>query len=162
MTATVRTEFVGASDAIKALRKIDPDLRKEFTRQVKDIAAPIVNAAKAAYPDRYLSGMTRKWSPRGRAIFPYDARKARSGVSAKVNTRRGAHSVIAVTQKDPAASVIDMAGKKTANPLGQRLDQYGRPSRVMWPSAEANIDKVQQEMSKAVTDVMKQVSREVG
>jgi len=162
MTATVRTEFVGASDAIKALRKIDPDLRKEFTRQVKEIAGPIVRAAQSAYPERYLSGMDRKWSPKGRSIFPYNAKKARSGVQAKVDTRRGAHSVIAVTQKDPAASVIDMAGKKSSNALGQRLDQYGRPSRVMWPSAEANLDAVQREMSAAVNDVMRQVAKEIG
>ena len=162
MTATVRTEFVGAADAIKALRKIDPELRKEFTRQVKEIAAPITNAAKAAYPDRYLSGMTRKWSPKGRPVFPYDARKARSGVSAKVDTRRGAHSVIAITQKDPAASVIDMAGKKSANPLGQNLNKFGRPSRVMWPSAEKNMSAVQREMSAAVTDVINKVSKEIG
>lgn len=161
MTATVRTEFVGASDAIKGLRKIDPELRKEFTRQVKEIASPIVNAAKTAYPERYLSGMDRKWSQRGRPLFPYNARKARSGVSAKVNTRRGAHSVIAVVQKDPAASVIDKAGKANPSPFAQRLDRYGRPSRVMWPSAEKNMSAVQREMSAAVTDVMNRVAKEI-
>ena len=38
MSAEIRTEFVGAADAIKALRRLDPDLRKQFTKDVKEIA----------------------------------------------------------------------------------------------------------------------------
>lgn len=158
---TVRTEFVGAADAIKALRKIDPDLRKQFTRDVKQIAQPIITAAQNAYPAEYLSGMSRAWAPRGRAIMPYNQRKARSGVQAKVDTKRGAHAVIAVVQRDAAATIIDMAGKRNANPMATALDRFGQPSRVMWPAAEKNQDAVTRELSKAVSDVMRQTAKEL-
>jgi len=161
MTAEIRTEFVGAADAIKALRRLDPDLRKQFTKDVKEIARPIVSAAQNAYPDEYLSGMTRTWAPRGRPVMPYNARKAKSGVQARVDTRRGAHAVIAVVQRDAAATIIDMAGKRNANPLGTALNRFGQPSRVMWPAAEANIDGVTRELSAAVADVMRQTSEEL-
>lgn len=161
MTVQTRTEFVGAADAIKALRKIDPALRKQFTKDVKEIARPIVQAAQNSYPDEYLSGMTRKWAPRGRPVMPYNAKKARSGVQARVDTRRGATAVIAVVQRDAAASIIDMAGRRNANPLASALDRFGRPSRVMWPAAEKNIDDVTRELSKAVSDVMRQTSEEL-
>lgn len=161
MTAAVRTEFVGVADAVKALRRIDPDLRKQFTRDVKQITQPIVSAAKNAYPEEYLSGMTRAWAPRGRAVFPYDARKARSGVQTKVDTRRGVHAVIAVTQRDAAASIIDMAGKRNGNPMATALDRFGKPSRVMWPAAERNLAAVERELSDAVSAVMQQTSQEL-
>lgn len=161
MTAEIRTEFVGAADAIKALRRLDPDLRKQFTKDVKEIARPIVSAAQNAYPDEYLSGMTRTWAPRGRPVMPYSARKAKSGVQAKVDTRRGAHAVIAVVQRDAAASIVDMAGRRNANPLGNQLDRFGKPSRVMWPAAERNLDGVTRELSAAVVDVMRQTSEEL-
>jgi len=158
---TVRTEFVGAADAIKALRKIDADLRKQFTKDVKQIAQPIVSAAQNDYPAEYLSGMTRKWAPRGRTIMPYKQSKARSGVQARVDTKRGATAVIAVVQRDAAATIIDMAGKRNANRLGNALDRFGRPSRVMWPAAERNLDQVNRELSLAVSDVMRHVSQEL-
>lgn len=161
MSAEIRTEFVGAADAIKALRRIDPDLRKQFTKDVKEIARPIVSAAQNAYPDEYLSGMTRAWAPRNRPVMPYNARKARAGVQARIDTRRNAHAVIAVVQRDAAASIIDMAGKRNSNPLGNELDRFGKPSRVMWPAAERNIDRVTRELSKAVKDVMRDTSEEL-
>jgi len=46
----VRVE--GAKEAIKTLRKIDPELRKEFNAEVRRIAAPIVDAAKPTTPTR--------------------------------------------------------------------------------------------------------------
>ena len=159
--STIRTEFVGAADAIKALRRIDPDLRKQFTKDVKQIAQPIVSAAQNAYPDEYLSGMTRTWTPGGRAIMPYNAKKARSGVQARVDTKRGATAVIAVVQRDAAATIIDMAGKRNANPLAKQLDRFGQPSRVMWPAAERNMDKVTRELSAAVEQVMRDTSQEL-
>ena len=161
MSAEVRTEFVGVADAIKALRRIDPDLRKQFTRDVKQITRPIVTAAQNSYPEEYLSGMTRRWAPRGRPVFPYEPRKARSGVQTKVDTRRDARAVIAVIQRDAAASIIDMAGKRNGNPLATALDRFGKPSRVMWPAAERNQSAVERELSDAVTAVMRQVSEEL-
>ena len=161
MTAQVRTEFVGVADAVKALRRVDPELRKQFPRDVKQITRPIVTEAQNSYPEEYLSGMTRAWAPRGRPVMPYDQRKARSGVQTKVDTRRGAHAVIAVTQRDAAASIIDMAGKRSSNPLGTALDRFGQPSRVMWPAAERNLPAVERELSDAVTAVMRRTSEEL-
>lgn len=93
--------------------------------------------------------------------MPYNARKAKSGVQARVDTRRAAHAVIAVVQRDAAATIIDMAGRRNPNPLGNSLNRFGEPSRVMWPAAERNLDQVTREMSKAVADVMRQTSEEL-
>ena len=70
MTVTTTTQVHGVREAIIALRRIDPELRKQFNRDVKAIAAPVVDAAKGDYPVMPLSGMSRAWSQRGRQLFP--------------------------------------------------------------------------------------------
>jgi hypothetical protein len=160
MSVTASTEVAGAKDAIKALRKLDPELRKQFNRDAKQIVAPIVEDGKNAYPQQLLSGMERNWTQRGNKKFPYDAKKARSGVKHKVDTRRDAKSVIKVTQSDPAATIVEFAGKN-ANPLGTALNKFGRVARFLWPAAEKNLPKVQAEMERSVLDAARRVSKEL-
>jgi mRNA-degrading endonuclease RelE of RelBE toxin-antitoxin system len=160
MTVNTRTEIVGAKEAIKALRKIDPELRKQFNRDAKQIVQPIIDDAKNRYPQQLLSGMTRKWTQRGNQKFPYDVRKAQRGLKFKADTSRRAGSVIRVTQTDPAAAIIEFAGKNP-NPLGTQLDAFGRASRFLWPAAERQLPKVQAEMEKAVLDAVRKVAKEL-
>jgi hypothetical protein len=61
VTATASIEIVGAKEAIKALGKIDKDLRKQFNADAKQIAQPLVSLAGSRYPDTPLSGMNRNW-----------------------------------------------------------------------------------------------------
>jgi len=57
MSVSVSTEVYGIKDAIKELKKIDPELRKQINKDAKDIAQPIISAAKSNYPVGYLSDM---------------------------------------------------------------------------------------------------------
>ena len=50
MTVEARTEFVGLQDAIKSLKKINPEFRKEFDRNAKDIVKPLIDEARSKYP----------------------------------------------------------------------------------------------------------------
>jgi hypothetical protein len=160
MSVTASTEIVGAKDAIKALRKLDPELRKQFNRDVKQIVAPIVDDAKNAYPQQMLSGMERNWTQRNNQKFPYNAKRARAGVKHKIDTRRDARSVIKVQQTDPAATIIEFAGKNR-NPLGTALNQFGRVARFMWPAAQRNLRQVETEMTRSVMDAVRQVQKEI-
>lgn len=156
-------EVKGVKEAAKALRRIDPELRKDFNREVKRIAAPIVDAAKANYNDYLIpSGTRRVWTQRGRQLFPFTVAKARQGVRPKVDTRSRSRSSIKVVQSNPAAAIFEFAGAKTDNKLGRAFSTKGRrPARVMWPSAEARIDAVTDEMKKLVRDVEKLVQKEL-
>jgi len=71
MTATASIDIVGAKEAIKALGKIDKDLRKQFNADAKQIAQPLVFLAASRYPDTPLSGMSRTWTQVGKKLFPY-------------------------------------------------------------------------------------------
>jgi hypothetical protein len=46
------SEITGVKETIKALRRIDPELRKEFNAKYKDAVSPMTNAAKAIYDDQ--------------------------------------------------------------------------------------------------------------
>jgi hypothetical protein len=161
MPAHFAGEIRGAKEAIKSLRQIDPELRKQFTKDAKLVAAPIITDAKNSYSETLLSGMARTWSQNGTPKFPYSSTAARRGLRFKVDTTRKAGSAVKIQQKDPAAAIIEVAGKKRPNRLGTALNRFGQPSRFLWPAAERNQDRVQREMEALIRDVMDRVERDV-
>ena len=160
-----KVEVVGLKDALKDLRKIDPDLRKEFNANVKAITAPETDAAKANYPPVLLSGMARPWSQNGIKKFPYTAAKARSGVKVKIDTRGKAVSTIFIQQNNPAAAIYDMAGKAGGDSVrGQMFIQnlqrkFGSPSRVMWPAYDDHSDPLINNMNALIIEIMNEATR---
>ena len=165
MTTTI--QVFGVKEALKELRDIDPDLRKLINARAKDIVKPATDAIKNKYPAQYLSGMQRNWTQRGRLKFPYDQAAARKGVTLKIDTGKKSRSVIRIDQRNPAAALIDMAGKQGGrNAQGGRFVDalttiYGQPSRVMWPAYLANGNEVEQRMFNVVEDLMEMVNKKV-
>lgn len=160
-------EVIGAKETLKELRQLDPEMRKQFQKDAKQIAQPIVSDAQNRYPSKFLTGMARMWSDRNVVKFPYDQGKARKGVQVKIDTSKRNSSVITIIQKDPAAAIIDMAGKKGGkNEQGARFISaltlhFGTPSRIMWPAAEANMGAVTDEMTKAISVVAGEIERRI-
>ena len=167
MTTNTSVGVFGVKEALKELRKLDPELRKEINKRAKDVVKPATDAMKAQYPARLLSGMARNWQQRGRQLLPYDQAAARRGVTVKVNTSKKSTSVISIVQKNPAAAIIDMAGKRGgSNAQGGRFIDaltalFGAPSRVMWPTYDKNNDNVNENMRQVVEDVMTAVGKRI-
>lgn len=161
MTPQTSISLVGVEDAIKALRKIDPELRKQFNRDAKDIAAPAVQDAQQAYPEMPLSGMQRQWKSKGRTIFPYIAAKARRGTKVKVDTSRKTRNVILIQQTDPGAVVFETAGRRTDNALGRSLGIVApNTTRVLSRAVDANRARLEAGFDRLVRDVMRTVDKE--
>ena len=57
MAVGAKIEVYGVKDALKELNKIDPTLRKQITKDAKDVAKPVVTDAQSKYPPTILSGM---------------------------------------------------------------------------------------------------------
>ena len=165
MSANAQIEVYGLKEALKELRKVEPDFRKTVNKDAKELAKPAVDDAKSQYPPTLLSGMQRNWTQRGNLKFPYSQQKAQRGVTVKVDTSKRNSSTISIIQKDPAAAIIDMAGKKGgSNAQGARFIsaltlQFGLPSRVMWPAYDRNAGAVEQNMVELVERVMDAVNR---
>jgi len=161
MTTTTNITLVGVEDAIKALRKIDPELRKQFNRDAKDIAEPAVTDAQRAYPEMPLSGMERQWKAKGRTLFPYVATKARRGTKVKVDTSRKTRNVILIQQTDPGAVIFETAGRRTDNALGRSLGVVApNTTRVLSRAVEANRARLEAGFERLVRDVMRTVNKE--
>jgi len=165
MTTTATVQVFGAKEALKELKNVEPETRKAINARAKDIAKPATDAIKREYPTELLSGMRRAWVQRGRQLFPYDQSKARKGVKLKVDTKKKATSVMAIVQDDPAAAIVDMAGKagggsaQGARFIAALTAMFGQPSRVMWPTYEKNNDGVAQNMQNVMNDVMAAVGK---
>lgn len=162
-------EIRGVRQSIVALRKIDPQLRKQFNRRANDIAKPIVLEARRRYTQVPLSGMSRRWAPRGRDVFPFTIQNARRGVKVKIDTSRRLGrgparpvGVVSVKQTNAAAVIFDMAGKATDNQLARNLSaRWGQPSRIMWPAAEDQLPNVTRQMEELTRAVERFVQAEL-
>lgn len=159
----------GVKQAVKDLRSIDPEARKAFNREAKSIAAPIIAAAKSNYPTKFLSGMRRSWTQRGRDLFPYSQAAALRGLRFRIDTKRRNVSALLIEQRDVAASIVEFAGagpgrgsstgpRRTVFVNAMRL-YHGAPARVLWPAADANESKVNAEMLALVERLMDDLNR---
>lgn len=178
MTVETKITVVGVRDALRELNKINPALRRQITRDFKEIVKPVIGEAQASLPtDAPLSGMAYSWRTKsGWQIFPYNAGELRRSVVAKINTRRPRPSVIGneivgafrIMFQAPAAQSIDMAGRrgtvKTARgaAMVRGLEaKFGGASRFMWPSYERRQGEVQGEMLRLVERIMQSVNQSV-
>jgi hypothetical protein len=158
MTATTTIQVVGVKDTINALKKIDPQLQKDFRAQATSIAQPAINAAKEVYTQMPLSGMQYKWNSRGRQLFPFSVAKAKSGVKLRIDTRRNAVGVILIEQKDPATAIFETAGRANANRLGDSLGFVGAGrTRLIGPAVYKARRGVEAEMEKMILDTARTV-----
>jgi len=154
----VTMQIQGLESTLKTLQKIQPEVKKQFFEDAKQIVRPAVDEAKNAYRSDYLSGMSRAWSQKGRFLFPWNQRSAAKGVAVLTSLSKKKDAVLTIVQKDAGASILDMAGKKSSNPLGDALDAFETPSRVMWRSYEHHAGQIEGQMSKSVDEVMKRIS----
>ena len=158
MSATATIQVVGVKDTINALKKIDPQLQKDFRIKANEIAQPAINAAKDVYTQVPLSGMAYKWSSRGRQVFPFKVDKAKSGVKLRIDTRRNAVGVILIEQKDPATAIFETAGRANENKLGNQLGFVGPGrTRLIGPAVYKARRGIETEMEKMILDTARTV-----
>ena len=158
MTVNTTVSVVGVKETINALKKIDPQLQKDFRAQANEIAQPAINAAKDVYTQVPLSGMQYKWNSRGRQLFPFTVAKAKNGVKLRIDTRRNAVGVILIEQKDPATAIFETAGRANANRLGDQLGfvAAGR-TRLIGPAVYKARRGIETQMEKMILDTARVV-----
>ena len=62
MPVSTTIEIVGVKQAINDLRKIDPQLQKDFKTDATAIAQPAINAGKAVYQSVPISNFAKDWN----------------------------------------------------------------------------------------------------
>ena len=162
MSASTTIEVVGVKQTINSLRKIDPQLQKDFKADATAIAQPAINAGKSVYKELPLSGMKYGWTQRDRKLFPFTITKAVNGVKMRFDTRRNAVGVILIEQKDPAAAIFETAGRANANKLGNALGFVGAGrTRLIGPAVYKARRGIEAEMTKMIAKTMRDVQRDI-
>ena len=169
MPVSTTIEIVGVKQAINDLRKIDPQLQKDFKADATAIAQPAINAGKNVYQTVPISNFANDWTQKkdGRRIKGFSVDKARAGVKMRFDTRRNAVGVILIEQKDQGAAIFEQAGRR--NP-GGRLDNSlriaGYPvsagrTRLIGPAVYKARRGIEAEMTKMIAKTMRVVQSEI-
>jgi len=159
-------QIQGLESTLKALQKVQPEVKKQFFKDAKKILKVAVDEAKSLYPAEdatknnggFPSGLSRAWKPGGRPLFPYNQSVAVKSVKIETSLSKKKDAVLTIVNKDGAASVIDYAGTKTSNALGVALNGWATKPRVMWRAYENNQGRIEAEMQLSVDQVMKRIS----
>jgi hypothetical protein len=173
VAVSANIQVYGIKEALKELNKIDKSLRREITRDYKEIVKSVIDDAKAAVPAAApLSGMNRRWKTKsGYEIIGdggWSQAIAQKFLVAKISTRRVKEyqgnkvnvGTFRLVWSGIANQTFDIAGRKSSNPLARALsERWGSASRVMWPSYEKNKSQVDDEMLRLCERVMDEVNR---
>jgi hypothetical protein len=133
---------VGLKDALKTLNKTAPALRREITKEYKQIVQPLIDHAQKIIPTiAPVSGMERSgWRyASGTEVLPrsgWNGIKAQKSLQAKISTRRVKEfrgtmenvGTFRMVWRGFANTVFDMAGRKSAGTVGNpsRMGSHGR------------------------------------
>ena len=168
MPASTTVEVVGLKQTINSLRKIDPQLQKDFKADATAIAQPAINAGKAAYTRVPISNFANDWTQKkdGRRIKGFSIDKAQSGVKMRFDTRRNAVGVILIEQKDQGAAIFEVAGRKNSNRLDTSLRIAGYPvsagrTRLIGPAVYKARRGIEAEMLKMIKSTITTVQKEI-
>jgi hypothetical protein len=168
MTVTTTFEVVGLKQTINSLRKIDPQLQKDFKNDATRIAQPAINAGKAVYTKVPISNFDKDWTQRkdNRRIKGFDVDKAKNGIKMRFDTRRNAVGVILIEQKNQGAAIFEVAGRASSNRLDTSLRIAGYPvsagrTRLIGPAVYKARRGIEKEMAKMIQDSMSTVQKEL-
>jgi hypothetical protein len=160
-------QVLGIKDALKELNKTNKRYRRAVTVEFKDIAEPVVSAAKSTDMEALaLKGFKRNWTTKsGYKMMPLNYKRLQEfvvvGTSGKkpkefMGQMRNA-SVFFIRWKSPQATLLEMAEKGS---LGENMSRkHGPRGRVLWRAWEQNEKEVNQRVAALVTKVMDAVNQ---
>jgi hypothetical protein len=95
-------------------------------------------------------------------LFPWNPNKAANSVKIKLEGDRRRTAVIVIEQRDAATAVLEAAGRKNANRLGDALG-FIKPStsRILGPALFSQRGEVTAQMERAMLDAISKVQREL-
>lgn len=165
-------EIDGVAETLRALRRIDPDLRREVPDQIKNTAGAtaLVNTIRQRQPNTApLSG----WARYKRR--PWQPGRIRNGIRLQFRGSRprgapaGSWPVLRVRSTNAAQNLFELAGRKSSGrtPSGQAMirnleSRYGRASRTIWPEVEKAAGDIENEIETIFRDYAKTVTRQLG
>ena len=162
--ASNTVEVLGLKEALRELNTIDKKLRREITRDFKQIVQPVLGKAESLLPNGApLSGMARSWKGKsGADIMSWNDARVRRNIKAftsgkKVRDAPGGFKqnlgVFGIRWLGPQATALDFLAKGT---MGENLTaRFGSPSRIIYKAYESASADVERQVKELVNKVMK-------
>lgn len=114
------TRLQGVLALRKAMKKFEPDLAKETTKELASFLKPVTRQARGYIPSNaeIMSGWLKRPNAQGRwANRYYDAAQVKSGISYKTSpskpNRRGFRALASIFNKSAAGAIYETAGRKS-------------------------------------------------
>jgi hypothetical protein len=163
----------GVGETLRELGKINPSLKKELNKDIRNILKPLLAEINQSIPSAPpLSGMAHNgrtgWSNRKNSVIKIDSRKPRRNLneprmSVPVN-------IVRITTKGAPVAIVDMAGKAGGS-SSKRETRYqrpnfagalpGEPSRFMWAKASDSLSMIEREMDSTIKAVVLRANQEM-
>ena len=168
MSVDMNMTVVGVNDAIRALNKIEPGLRKQFGQEINEIAQPAIREAgnryrQVAWGTDNVRGVSRSWTDKsGRKVLPYSTEKAAKGVRTRLDADRRRLATILIVQADAAAAVLETAGRRNPGRLGNALGVItGVRTRILGPAVYSKRRDIEGGIRDTTMRVVRRVQREL-
>ena len=162
--ATNSVEVLGLKEALRELNTMDKKLRREITRDFKQIVQPVLGKAESMLPTSApLSGMAQSWKGKsGADIMSWNDARVRRNIKAftsgkKVRDAPGGFrqnlGVFGIRWLGPQATALDMLAKGVM--ADNLTDRFGPPSRIIYKAYDSASEEVERQVKELVNKVMK-------
>jgi len=146
-----------AANLLKALKSIDPELRKQFVRRVKEIGKPVNEAIRSNLPTvAPLSGMNNAgrlgWGVGQSPTSTTLAFKSTGSKTAEVTP------LLSVKVNSASTAMADMAGRRSSGntrsgrAMIQKLNAIRNASRYVYPAGLAASKNVEAEIQTTIEE----------
>jgi hypothetical protein len=161
------TEVRGAIALRKALRKFEPDLAKETTKEIASFLRPVVRQARGYAPsnEQVPSGWVKRPNAGGRwANRSYDAAEVRRGITFKSTpskpNRKGFRSLATIFNKSAAGAIYETAGRKSGL-VGNFSPKLGGEIKGNKPKQRGRVifRAVEEDQGKARTHIIRAIEK---
>jgi hypothetical protein len=175
MLKGVEIETDGIAAFIKVVRQIEPDLAKQLPREMKYVAKPIIETARALLPQPSPLTNWGNWTlarkdQGDRSWGPAVAKGIQA--TSRTGARKGKHEIplLAIEQKNGAGAIYENAGRhrpgdRKSSDAGDRfvavLNEKMEAPRYLWPAVIANRSYLNIELQRVLDEWMKSVEEKM-
>lgn len=161
-------DFVGLKEDLKVINQLDPQFRRQITKEFKNIADPVIKAAQEVDLEHLaLSGFSRPWTtPSGYQMFPLNEKRLDKFVVAGTSGKKPKEfrgrmqnaNVFFIRWKSPQATLLEMAAR---GKLGEAMTRKTGLSkgRVLWRAMDAHEPEVMRSVEELVSTIMRHADR---
>ena len=172
-----RQPVQNVDSTLRALRQVDPELRRRVPNEIKSYAQPMLAELKSYAPRVMLSGWSRKGrtgyrysSARYKTTLQFRGRPPRTGTfvtptGRKFTVRQGDVWPILRVRSKHLAMIIASTARKGHTDSGRamvaKLNQTAKADRFVWPIVEKHSDDIERGIRDSFRRYEKIVNRQI-